>query len=55
MVGDFMNNELWLNFVHTGSVQDYLKYKKDEEEKAEIVNADNNQGTCYQRADNRGE
>lgn len=50
-----MNNELWLNFVQTGSVQDYLRYRKNEEEKAEIVNADNNKGSCYQRADNRGE
>lgn len=50
-----MNNDLWYNFVQTGSVQDYLKYKQNEDKKAEITNANNNQGSYYQGANDRGE
>lgn len=47
-----MNDKSWLNFWHTGSVQDYLNYKKNEKAE-EDDNCD--QGLSNQRADNRGE
>ncbi|MFR5876762.1 MAG: hypothetical protein ACLUFN_09765 [Eubacterium sp.] len=51
-----MNNDLWNNFIHTGSVEDYLKYRESEENtKADLTNANNNQGLNNQRADYRGE
>lgn len=50
-----MNNDLWNNFVHTGSVKDYLKYRQNEDEKAEITNANISQGFNNQGTDNRGE
>lgn len=55
MVGDFMSIDLWNDFLHTGSVQDYLKYKQSENEKAVITNANDNQGTYNQGTDYRGE
>lgn len=56
MAGDCMNNDLWNNFVHTGSVADYLKYKENEDKtRADFNNADNNQGLNHQGADYRGE
>ena len=51
----FMDN-LWQNFVSTGSVSDYLKYKQSEN-KNEVVqtDADKNKGTYNQRTDGGGE
>lgn len=50
-----MNIDLWKNFVSTGSVADYLKYRQSEQEEAELNNANNNQGISNQRTDNGGE
>lgn len=51
-----MNNDLWNNFIHTGSVEDYLKYKENEDRSgADFINADNNQGFNNQGTDYRGE
>lgn len=48
--------DLWHNFAKTGNVYDYLKYKQDEENiKADISNASNNQGLDYKRTDDRRE
>jgi hypothetical protein len=51
-----MNNDLWDKFVHTGSVTDYLAYKQNEDNtKAELTNANNNQGFNNKGTINRGE
>ena len=42
----------WLNFWATGSVQDYLYYRKNEKAQQ---NDDYNQGLSNQRTDDRGE
>ena len=48
-------DNLWQNFVSTGSVSDYLKYKK-EENKNEVVQTDanKNERTYNQRTDGGG-
>lgn len=56
-----MKNDLWNNFLHTGSVQDYLKYKQNEGVGAVIsptnviTNANDNQGLDNKGTDYRGE
>ena len=50
----FMKEELWHRFLQSGSVSDYLRYKQEENEKAEQSNANNNQGLGYQRTDGWG-
>lgn len=55
MAGDNMVNDLWNRFVKSGRVEDYLKYKFDENKKADITNADNNQGLNNQGTEYRGE
>lgn len=49
-------DNLWQNFVSTGSVMDYLKYKQSKN-KNEVVqtDADENKGTYNQRTDGGGE
>ncbi len=49
-------DNLWQNFVTTGSVSDYLKYKKSGN-KNEVVQTDANkdEGTYNQRTDGGGE
>lgn len=44
--------DLWNQFVQSGKITDYLNYKKQEQEQN---SANNNQGTYYQRADDRRE
>lgn len=49
-----MNDELWQNFLNTGSVSDYLKYKQYSQIKGmENKNADENQGTDYKGTEYR--
>lgn len=56
MAGDIMNNDLWNNFLHTGSVEDYLKYRENEDKtKADFIDANNYQGFNNQGTDCRGE
>ncbi len=50
-----MNIDLWKNFLNSGSVVDYLKYRQSEDEKAEVDNANDNQGIDYKRTDDWGE
>jgi hypothetical protein len=44
--------DLWQKFIETGSVNDYLNYKKQEQE---LTDADYDQRTYNKRADDRGE
>lgn len=50
-----MEDDYWQRFAQTGSVNDYLEYKKH----CESIKAENNEayneGTCNTRANNRGE
>jgi hypothetical protein len=51
-----MNNDLWNKFVNTGSVADYLQYKQNEDKtKADLTNANNNEGFSNQGTDYRRE
>lgn len=56
-----MKDNGWLNFLNTGSVSDYLKYKEQEKEQYDMTAAkDNdygsfNKGLGNQGTDNRGE
>lgn len=50
-----MNIDLWKNFINSGSVIDYLKYRNSVQEEAEPNNADNNQRIDNKRTDNWGE
>lgn len=47
-----MDDQSWLNFVQSGKVEDYLKYKH--EVKTE-TNEHHDQGPGYSGTDNRGE
>lgn len=47
-----MQENSWLNFVHSGKVEDYLKYKQEEKAKAD---EQYNQSVSNTGADNRGE
>lgn len=48
-----LNNEyLWESFAKSGRIDDYLKYKENENDyEAELNNADYNQGFSNSRAD----
>lgn len=49
-----MNDELWQNFLDTGSVGDYLKYKQYSQIKEmENQNADENKRLDYKRTEYR--
>ena len=48
-----MNDNSWTQFLNSGSVYDYLKYKQNEKDKGE--NDDFNKGLSNQRTDSRGE
>lgn len=49
-------NDLWQQFTLSGRVDDYLKYKENQQiEGLNINNENNNQGINYQRADDRRE
>ena len=50
-----MSDEYWQRFVQTGSVNDYLEYKKHNEEIKAENNEIYNKGACNSRTDNRGE
>lgn len=50
-----MSDEYWQRFVQTGSVNDYLEYKKHKEEIKAENNEIYNKGACNSRTDNRGE
>lgn len=50
-----MNIDLWKNFVNSGSVVDYLKYKEYQNKRTEFENANDNQGFDYKRTDDRRE
>lgn len=54
-----MNYDLWNKFKSTGSVFDYLNYKRsendDEYSRIEIINANNNQGFNNQGTNDRRE
>lgn len=50
--------DLWKNFLQTGSVSDYLKYKENENQndglsRIEITNANYNQGLDNKGTNNR--
>lgn len=47
-----MNDDKWNDFVNSGSILDYLKYKENEKVKE---NENLYQGLSNQRTDNRGE
>lgn len=44
--------DLWNQFIQTGSVKDYLNYKKEEQE---LINANDSKGFNNQGADDRRE
>ena len=49
-------NDLWQNFVVSGSVADYLKYKQKEKQNEVVqTDADKDKGTYNQGTDGRGE
>lgn len=50
-----MFDELWLRFVHSGRVEDYLDYKKHEEDLRTLQDENNNEWLGYKGTDNRGE
>lgn len=50
-----MNDEFWLRFVHTGRVEDYLEYKKHEEDKGKSRDENYNEWLGYKGTNNRGE
>ncbi len=56
-----MSDNGWIDFVNSGSVSDYLKYKKQEREQAEFTavkgenNVSFNKRFGNQGTDNRGE
>ena len=56
-----MKDNGWNDFVNSGSVSDYLKYKRQEREQAEFTavkgenNVSFNKGLSNQGTDNRGE
>jgi hypothetical protein len=51
-----MFDEYWNNFVSTGSVNDYLKYKQNQNNKeTELTNANDNKGIDNKRTDHWGE
>ena len=56
--GDIMKHDAWQSFLSTGSVKDYLNYKKTQnkpcEEEADI-NGNVNQGLSNKRTDCWGE
>ena len=47
-------DNLWQQFVQTGSVADYLKYKEQQAQEQQN-HADNRQRPDYQGTDHRGE
>lgn len=49
-----MADIFWQNFVISGRVADYLKYKEHEEKKAETLNANINEGNYYQGTNGGG-
>jgi hypothetical protein len=49
-------DDLWQQFTQTGKVDDYLKYKQNEEkESINLTNAVNNQGLDNKGTNNRRE
>lgn len=50
-----MNDEFWSRFARSGRVEDYLEYKKHEENLRASADEDNNEWLGYKGTDNRGE
>lgn len=50
-----MENDYWLRFMKTGSVSDYLNYKKYENALKAENDEDCNKGACYKGTDYWGE
>ncbi len=50
-----MIDENWVRFTQTGNINDYLKYKENENYLKAENNANNYQGTCDKRTEYRGE
>ncbi len=50
-----MIDENWVKFTQTGSINDYLKYKENENYLKAEENANNYQGTCNKGTEYRGE
>lgn len=50
-----MLDEYWMQFMQTGKIDDYLKYKEHEVTLKAEANESINQGACNKRTDYRGE